>query len=205
MKKVCGLICFVAVAALMASTACAENIGGKLGVTGRLGFLVPADSEATSPAPTANIDTDTAFVGGGGVIYGITKNIAAELDITHTDFDGRIGGVGVGNFETNNISIGAQYRFDEPIPHLTPYAGAGLDILVNNFTFADGVKADVDTVVGVHVAGGVDYFLMKQLALTGEMKALLAPDADIRDGGVKVGNFDPMSISMTFGVRYFFN
>lgn len=205
MKRLCVMISCVAAVALMAGTACAENIAGKLGVTGRIGFLVPADSEDTAAPPTFNIDTDTGFVGGGGFIYGINKNIAAELDITHTDFDGSTGGIKDGNFETNNISLGAQYRFNEPTAHLTPYVGAGLDILVNGFTSDNGVKADVDTVVGVHVAGGVDYFVMKQLALTGQAKAVLAPDADIRVGGDKVGNFDPMSFSMTFGVRYFFN
>jgi outer membrane protein len=67
------------------------------------------------------------------------------------------------------------------------------------------LKGDVDTVVGVHLAGGVDYFLMKQLAFTSQLKAVIAPDADITASGAKIGNFDPMSISMTFGVRYFFN
>jgi outer membrane protein len=46
---------------------------------------------------------------------------------------------------------------------------------------------------------------MKQLALTAELKGLLAPDADIDVNSVKVGNYDPTSLSMTFGVRYFFN
>ena len=205
MKRWYVMIGLVASMALMAGTACAENIAGKLGVTGRIGFLVPADSEFTAPSPTVNADTDTGFVGGGGFIYGINRNLAAELDITHTDFDGSVGGVRAGNFATNNISLGLQYRFKEPTPHLTPYAGAGLDILLNNFTFDDGVKADVDTVVGVHLAGGADYFVMKQLALTAEAKGVLAPDADIRVSGDKVGNYDPMSFSMTFGVRYFFN
>ena len=205
MKRLCVMISCVAAVALMAGTACAENIAGRVGVTGRIGFLIPADSEAISPSFTRNIDTDTGFVGGGGFIYGINKNIAAELDITHTDFDGNIGGIKQGNFATNNVSLGVQYRFNEPTAHLTPYAGAGLDILVNNFTSDEGIKTDVDTVVGVHVAGGVDYFIMKELALTGEAKAVLAPDADIRIAGDKVGNFDPMSFSMTFGVRYFFN
>jgi outer membrane protein len=53
--------------------------------------------------------------------------------------------------------------------------------------------------------GGVDYFLMKQLALTSEIKGVIAPNADIKFGGGKVGEFDPDSFSMTFGARYFFN
>lgn len=205
MKSFISLISVIAVLTLPAGSAFADSIAGKVGVTGRLGFLVPADSETSNSSPTFNISTDVGFVGGGGFIYGIDKNFAVELDITHTDFDGDIKGINQGNFETTNFSLGMQYRLKEPIAHLTPYVGGGLDILVNDFTSDDGVKANVDTVVGVHLAGGVDYFVMKQLAFTGELKAVIAPDADINGPFGKEGNFDPMSFSMTFGVRYFFN
>jgi outer membrane protein len=61
-------------------------------------------------------------------------------------------------------------------------------------------------VLDVHVNGGADYFITRKLAATAEMRAVLAPDADIHDAtGQKVGNFDSMSLSMLFGVRYFFN
>jgi len=203
MKRCCSIIGFVAVLTLLAGNAFADSIAGKFGVNGRIGFLVPADSEAFGPA--RNIGTDVGFVGGGGFIYGINKNIAAELDITHTSFDGDIGGANFGSFDTTNISFGAQYRFNDPVPHLTPYAGGGLDIMLSDFTSAGGFKGDVDTVAGVHLKGGADYFVMKQLALNTELKMILAPDADISIGGSKIGNFDPMSFSMTFGVRYFFN
>jgi outer membrane protein len=205
MKRFCLMLGLAALVTLAARSAFADNnIAGRFGVTGRIGFLVPADSEATFPPPTFNIGTDIGFVGGGGFIYGINKNIAAELDITHTGFDGSIAGVRQGDFETNNISLGVQYRFKEPLAKLTPFAGGGVDILLNDFTSDGGVKADVDTVAGVHLAGGVDYFVVKELALTTALKAVLAPDADISLNGRKIGNFDPMSFSMTFGVRYFF-
>lgn len=205
MKKLCSIICLTAVAALLAGPASAEDITGKLGVTGRLGFTVPADSEDTTTPVRTTIDTDTGFTGGGGVIFGLNRSVAAEVDITHTDFDGSIGGSRVGNFETLDIAFGLQYRFYEQIPHLVPYAGAGFDILLNDFTNYAGVKADVDTVVGLNAKVGADYFLTRRLALTGEVKGLVAGDADIKDSLGKVGNYDPMGITTTFGVRYFFN
>jgi len=199
------------VCTLTAATAMADDITGKFGVTGRVGFLVPANSDFEF-----NVDTDVGIVGGGGFIYGFTRNIALELDITHTDFNGNAAGKNVGSFETNNISLGAQYRFPDLLTHLlphtlpdllprlTPYVGGGLDILLNDFTAVDGTKTDVDAVIGLHLSGGADYFLTKQLALTGQMKFVMAPNADINLGGRKIGNFDPMNFSMTFGVRYFF-
>jgi outer membrane protein len=139
------------------------------------------------------------FIGGGGFIYGITDNFAAELDITHATFGTDINT----DFDTTNISMGVQYRFlNLPVKQLVPYAGGGLDILVNGAS--NGL--DVETVAGVHVKAGVDYFLMRQLALTSEIKGVIASNADIKtSGSVKVGEYDPNNFSMTFGVRYFFN
>ena len=207
MKKIVVAACFTLVASL-ASTALADSIQNRFGVTGRIGFLVPADSEFTDFPHYRKSDTDTGVIGGGGFIYGIDKNWAAELDITHTEFRAHDGfGFEESDFGTTNISLGAQYRFTNlPMKKLVPYAGAGLDILVNDFSPVDGSGGRVDSVVGGHLSGGVDYFVLRQLAVTGQLKGVFAPDADVRDyRGVKVGNFDPSSLSVTFGVRYFFN
>ena len=207
MKKIAICGCFALIVS-MASNALADGIRDRFGVTGRIGFLVPADSEFTNSSRFRKSDTDTGFVGGGGFIYGIDRNWAAELDISHTEFRAHDGfGLEEGDFATTNISLGGQYRFvNLPVRRLVPYAGAGLDILVNDFLPVDGSSGDVDNVVGIHASGGVDYFVLNQLALTGQLKGVLAPDADVRDfRGVKVGNFDPTSLSLTFGVRYFFN
>ena len=195
MKRCFFSITLIAVLTLTAGTALADNINGRIGVTGRLGLIVPADSDIFG----FNVSTDTGIIGGGGFIYGLTKDVALELDITHAAYESSRGV----DFDTTNISLGAQYRFiDLPHRQLVPFVGGGLDILVNDVS--DGL--DVDTVAGVHVKGGVDYFITRELAATAEMKGVLAPDADINDAtGRKVGNLDPMSISMTFGVRYFFN
>jgi outer membrane protein len=206
MKKI-FVACTMLFVTLIAGTAVADSIAGRIGVTGRLGFLVPADSDQVASGVV--VETDAALIGGGGFIYGINKNFAVELDITHSEFDGdRVRGPEGGDFSTTNITLGVQYRFvNLPNKQLVPFVGGGLNILVNDFRFNSGERANVDTVVGVHLSGGVDYFIMKQLALTGEIKGLIAADADVRDfkGNGKIGNFDPSGISATAGVRYFFN
>lgn len=207
MKKIAVCACFALIVSTT-SNALADSIENRFGVTGRIGFLVPAESEFTDAPRFRKSDTDTGLIGGGGLMYGIDKNWAAELDVTHTEFRAHDGfGIDEGDFATTNISLGAQYRFvNLPEKRLVPYAGAGLDILLNDFSPTDGTGGSVDSVVGAHVSGGVDYFVQKQLAVTGQVKVVVAPDADIRDfSGVKVGNFDPSSVSLTFGVRYFFN
>jgi hypothetical protein len=85
MKRNFILYCAVISLVLAAGTAmAADGIQGRLGVTGRLGFLVPENSEAF--ANPSKLETDVGFIGGGGFIYGINRNFAAELDITHTEF-----------------------------------------------------------------------------------------------------------------------
>jgi len=191
MKKLLILACATATLSLAAGPALADSIQGKIGVTGKIGFVIPSDGDL---GPFNN-KTDAGFIGGGGVIYGIDNHFAAELDITRSAF-----GSDYGDFGVTNVSLGAQYRFALTQPNLVPYLGAGLDLLVID---ADQGR-DVDTTVGVHASAGVDYFIMKQLALTGEAKLVLAPDADIHSPTGN-GNFDPNSFSTTVGVRYFFN
>jgi outer membrane protein len=192
MKKLLILICATTTLSLAVGTAMADSIKGKIGVTGKIGFMIPADNDLYSH----DNNTDTGFIGGAGFIYGIDNHIAAEIDVTRGTFDSDHAEFGV-----TNVALGAQYRFVLDHPKLVPFLGAGLDILVSDAN--QGRK--IDTTVGVHAGAGVDYFIMKQLALTTEARLVVAPDADINGPSGKVGNFDPNSFSTTFGVRYFFN
>ncbi len=206
MRKKLAFLCLAAALALSAAPAMAENIKGKLGVTGRIGFIVPADSDVGPDK--SKLETDAGFVGGGGFIYGIDRNIAAELEITHSDFGSSThSGSFKGDFDVINIGLGAQYRFAVNQPNVTPYAGVGLDIILSDFEQTNGPgRFDVDTTVGLHVKGGIDYFLTRQVALNAEGKFVVAPETDIKgSNGGPDGNFDPTGFIGTVGVRFFFN
>ncbi|ACM22115.1 outer membrane protein, putative [Geotalea daltonii FRC-32] len=200
MKRTCRIFilavaCIALSMGVTAGSAFAGSIQNRLGVTGRLGFIIPTDSDLND----FKINSDAGFIGGGGIIYGLDKNIALEADITHTWFGSSLpSGRDTGEFSITNIAMGGQYRFPTA-EKLSPYAGAGLDILVNDYE-----GGDVDTVLGGHISGGADYFITRNLAVNAELRAVLAPDADIEIRGTKAGNFSPGSISGTFGVRYFF-
>lgn len=197
MKRVIAFVCLAVTIGLATGTAMADNIKGRLGVTGKIGFLDISDGDLGD----RRIKPDVGFIGGGGLIYGVTDDVAAEFDITRSEFgsDYPVSG-NSGDFGITNIALGAQYRFKVAHTKLVPYAGGGIDILLNEYD-----PAEVDDVVGIHINGGIDYFIMKQLALNVEARAVIAPEADIKRGGIKVGNFDPSSFSTTFGVRFFFN
>jgi len=201
MKRLITLACLATTVSLASGTAAmADSIKGRFGVTGKAGFVVPADNDAEYGNNRTN-RTDNGVIGGGGFLYGIDDNFAAEFDVTGSSF-----GSDTGDFSVANISFGGQYRFTlAQIRKLVPYAGIGLDILVTDYDPNDGTGRDVDTTVGVHASGGADYFIQEQLALTAEVKLVAAPDADISVRGQRSGDFDPTSISSTVGIRYFFN
>lgn len=200
MKKICLLAFLALTMALTTGTAMADSIKGRLGVTGRLGFAVPTDGVYVGADGTLHdYDTDPDFIFGGGVLYGIDQNWAAEIDVTRTKFDVGLPFSGDRNGEIINVSLGGQYRF-MPQEKLVPYVGAGLDILINDLK-----GHSVDTVVGVHGAGGIDYFIIKPLALTAEAKIVVGPEADIDNGSGRMGRFSTTNFTTTFGVRFFFN
>jgi outer membrane protein len=197
MKKLIAITCLASAVCLTAAAAQADSIKGKVGVTGKLGFLIPADNESDF----FNNKTDTGLVGGASLIYGIDDRFAAELEVSRTSF-----GSQTGDFATTNLSLGAQYRLALSNRQLVPFVGAGVDILFTDYDPYDGSRRDVDTTLGAHLNAGADYFFTRQLALTGEFKLVAASDSDITDAsGSRRGSFDPSSFTGTVGVRYFFN
>src|SRR6266702_1477769 len=102
------VFCAAALLTLVAGTAmAADSIQGRLGVTGKIGFIVPADSDAGVTGVVVSRKSDGGFIAGGRLIYGLSGNIGGEFDLTRASF-GAGGGV---DFDTPNISLGVQYRF----------------------------------------------------------------------------------------------
>lgn len=198
MKKLIVLACLATTVSMTAGTAMADSIKGKVGITGKVGFLNPADNKAEF----YDNSTDSGFVAGGGLIVGLDDHFAVEFEVTQANF-----GSARGDFGTTDFSFGGQYRFALQQRQLVPYLGVGVDILANDFDAKDGYLYDVDSKIGGHVSGGFDYFLQRNLALTAEVRGVIAPEADITDRqtGDNWGTFDPSSFSTTVGLRFFFN
>ena len=203
MKKLCFSV--IAALLLMANSAMADSIAGKFGVSLRGGFTVPTDSELVGGP---KIEPDTGWNVGGGFIYGITDTLAADLDVIYNQSDAKITGIDVGTGKTADISLGLQYRF-MPRNILVPYVGAGVDVLVNNFTGNSNLGApstlDVDTTFGGHLSAGLDYFITRNFALNAEFRGVLSTEGDVKDNTGFVGaKYDPSNFSGLFGVRFFF-
>lgn len=179
-----------------ASNVFAAGIDGRLGLTGKVGFLMPVQDDLISSTTKSR----TGFAAGGGLIYGFGGNYAAELDITHAPtLEVENDGGKVGEVTLTDISLGLQYRFT-PDRKLVPYLGAGVDFIQGNFTNQFDNKFDLSWTTGGHVSAGVDYFVTKGVALTAELKGVFAPKGDLKSTALE---YDPTSFLGTVGIRLF--
>ncbi|HBG07136.1 MAG: hypothetical protein A2075_08095 [Geobacteraceae bacterium GWC2_58_44] len=198
MRKLLMLTACAVLTAFLAGNAAAEQLRGRLAVTGKLGVTNPADNERNIPEGKLIVSSDAGFIGGGGFLYGMDDNVAMEIDVTRSSYHTS----GFGTAGVTDLSVGVQYRFPER-QRFIPYGAAGLDVLINDLSGNRYVK----TVLGMHLSAGVDYMAMRQVALTAELKGVKAFSSDVREfnNGGKVGEFDPSSLSLLVGARLFFN
>jgi len=186
----------LALLVLLASNAMGASIDGRLGLTAKLGFLMPIQDDLIS----STTDSKTGFAAGGGLIYGFCNNFAAELDITHApNLDVEDAGVKVGDVSLTDISLGLQYRFT-PENRLVPYLGAGVDFIQGDFKNQFNNSYDLDWTTGGHVSAGVDYFATRGVALTAELRGIFAPKGDMKSTALE---YDPTSFVGTVGIRLF--
>lgn len=194
MRRIVFLVCFIS--SLTAGTVMAADIDGRLGITGKVGFAVPLQDDFITGAT----DSKTGLAAGGGLIYGLSKNLAAELDITQVPtIDLEVDGSKVGEAAFTDVSLGLQYRFN-PDNRLVPYLGAGVDFITGDFQYQSGQKFDFEWTTGGHISAGVDYFATKGIALTAEVKGIFAPAGDVKS---TASEYDPTSFVGTVGVRLF--
>lgn len=192
MKRCMSIVFMIILTAGTVGSAGAESIKGRLGATGRLGFIVPSDEPA---------DAQSGFAGGGGLIFGITDILAAEADVVYAsniEFNNA-----QGEIRQTDVAVGLQVRNNVPDSKLTAYLGAGLDILFINNAENLGQKLDSDPAFGGHIRGGADYFLTRQLALNLDLRGSFFPDVHLTNGGTTVV-YDPISFIGMAGVRVFF-
>ena len=197
MKKIVIACATALLVAGAAGSALAESIKGTMGVTGRIGVIVPADSkEAANNGSGRNylIETDPGISGGVGFIYGMDDTLALEIGVDFAQFH-----TSEGSADLKDLAVGVQYRFPPANPKLVPYMGVGIDVLI-----PDIKNGDVDTVLGGHFRGGFDYFFDRAVAFNLDFKATGGIKADIDRAGSKIGEFNPSNITGTAGVRVYF-
>jgi outer membrane protein len=214
MKKIIGLT--IGVLLLMsAGIAAAEgtqssSIKGRLGITGQVGFIMPSNSDFTNSFAAANglastkLEKRSDFAGGGGLIFGLTDNLAIEAQALHVPgIEYTNTGVKVLEITTTNLSLGLQLRSNVDAD-LAAYLGAGVDWLINDVVDGNNNEGNINSLIAGHVNVGGDYFFTKNVALNLDLRGVFGPTADIKNaGGVIIAEYNPISFVGLVGVRVF--
>lgn len=192
-----SIISAFSIVTLFTSTAFADSIANRFGVTGRIGVVAPLNDEFVKETS----GTDPGFAWNGGFIYGFTDHIASELEITYIpEMDVEIHGDKAYEAKMTDIALGMQYRF-MPQQSLVPFVGIGVDFIEGDLDHVNGNGYDMKWTFGGHVNAGLDWFLTKGIALTADVRCTAALTGDIEKGSAKVGEYDPLWFQGTVGFR----
>ncbi len=185
------------------STAMADTIANRFGLTGRFGFAAPVKVGDAEFINGHSNDTKSGLAWNGGFIYGFTDHLAGELEISYLPrLDVEVAGIKAYEAKVADYAIGVQYRF-MPTGQVVPYVGLGIDFINGDLDHVNGTGYDLDWTYGGHVGAGVDWFLTKGIALTADLRGTGAMSGDVKRGETKVTEYDPFWIQGTIGVRLF--
>jgi outer membrane protein len=188
-----GVALFLSIAS-MASAASADDLTGRVGITAEAGFGFSGNGQS---AGTVSHHTTNGFTGGGGIIYGISPNLAATAEANYARVETG-DGLG-GRFECIDTSLSIQYRF-RPSTRYVPFVGIGADVFMPTL-LQGGRSYGASTVFGGHLKGGIDVFMSDNFAFTTEAKATMGPQAKV--AGIN-DRYDPSTVSLLLGYRIFF-
>jgi outer membrane protein len=179
---------------LVGASAFADSLNGRFGITGKGGGLVPLQDDFIR----GTTDAKAGVAAGGGMIFGLGRNFAIEFDGTHVmNLEGNNAGAKAYDASFTDLALGIQYRVASE-NRLVPFFGAGVDFIKGQLKNSLGTRIDLDWTEGGHVNLGLDYFLTRGIALSLELRGMLAFEGDLKGFDTK---YDPTSCLGTLGIR----
>ncbi len=162
----------------------------------------------------------------GTLGFGITKYLAVEVRVPYyqSNVSGSIEGLSAGQFKAVSCTLSVQARY--PLKNLAiPYLVGGGDYHLNTFTLDNeivnswnvlgfDIEEHVDHTFGFHFGGGIDMFILRNLALNLDVRyytASLKGNWRLTDTITQVettgpiGNIELNSIQAGISMKFFFN
>lgn len=191
------ILAVVSIFTLVTSTAMADSIAGRLGVTARVGATLPLKDDFIK----GTSDTNAGGAVGGGLIYGFSEHVAADVEVLHMpQLDVQANGVKTYEAAITDVSLGVQFRFFT-MNKLVPYVGLGPDFITADLKHVNGAGYKLDWTFGGHVNLGFDWFITPGIAMSTDVRGVYASDGDVLSGSTKVSEYRPQWFQGTVGVR----
>jgi len=182
---------------LLTSTAMAESIAGRLGVTARIGATLPLKDDFIK----GTSETNAGIALGGGLIYGFSEFLAADVEVLHMpQLNVQANGVKTYEAALTDVALGVQFRFLTK-NKLVPYVGLGPDFITADLKHVNGASYKLDWTFGGHVNLGFDWFITPGIAMTTDVRGVYATDGDVLSNSTKVSEYRPQWFQGTVGVR----
>ncbi|HEY3308877.1 MAG TPA: porin family protein [Desulfuromonadaceae bacterium] len=191
------IIMTIAALLLTVASALADSIADRLGVTAKIGATLPLNNDFIK----GTSDTKAGIAVGGGLIYGFTEHVAADVEALHMpQLDVQANGVKTYEAAITDVALGVQFRFLNG-NRLVPYFGLGPDFITADLKHVNGASYKLDWTYGGHVNLGFDWFITPGIAMTTDVRGVYAIDGDVMSGSTKVSEYRPQWFQGTVGFR----
>lgn len=184
---------------MLATNAMAESIANRFGVSAKIGAMMPFKDDFIK----GTSETSAGFAAGGGLIYGFSDLIAADVEVLHMpQLDVKSGGVKTFEAALTDVALGVQFRFLNK-QHIVPYVGLGPDFITADLKHVNGTSYKLDWTYGGHVNVGADWFITPGIAMNVDLRGVYAADGDVVKDSTLVSEYRPQWFMGTIGVRLF--
>ncbi|MBS1187030.1 MAG: hypothetical protein H6R04_1048 [Burkholderiaceae bacterium] len=160
-------------------------------------------SDAFGGVPADRISVQRKAIPELDISYFFTKNIAAELILTHPQVhDVKVSGTKIGTFRHLPPVLTAQYHFS-PDSKISPYVGAGINYTRIWDVNLGGLKLEQSSIGGA-LQAGVDFKLDKHWSINLDVKKVqIRSDVKNSDGSKLTSvKLDPWLIGVGVGYRF---
>lgn len=183
---------------LTAVNVMADSINGKLGVTVRMGATLPLNADFIS----GTSGTDAGLAVGGGLIYGFSEHMAADVEVLHMpQLDVKTNGVKTFEAALTDVSLGVQCRF-LPGNRMVPYVGLGPDFITGDLNSVNETGFKLDWTFGGHINIGFDWFITPGIAMNTDVRGVYAANGDVLKGSIPMKEeYRPQWFQGTVGFR----
>lgn len=215
MKKKIVVLFFVVAALLFVfgQVSFAQDMEGKIGLGARVAYVNYTEDEYDAYGEELDTEADDAAMVGINLTYFVHRYFSFELSADYVETDLEISGADAGELTQIPVLLSGRMHF-KTNPNVNPYLAFGVGYFFNDFDsnpqtiksfYGSGADADVDSGLGYHLGGGIEFFISEKSAVNLDLKYIWTDfDAAVNVPGFTEEEFEINPFVMGLGIKYYF-